>query len=32
MSLAKDPIPALEQATLFAFGKDTVMYKFSIPS
>ncbi|WP_049199567.1 NAD(P)H-dependent oxidoreductase, partial [Proteus mirabilis] len=23
--LAKDPIPVLDQATLFAFGKDTAM-------
>ncbi|HEI9860036.1 NAD(P)H-dependent oxidoreductase, partial [Proteus mirabilis] len=28
--LAKDPIPILDQAILFAFGKDTAMYNFSI--
>ncbi|WP_314733212.1 NAD(P)H-dependent oxidoreductase [Proteus mirabilis] len=28
--LAKDPIPILDQAILFAFGKDTAIYNFSI--
>ncbi|HHJ1112296.1 TPA: FMN-dependent NADH-azoreductase, partial [Proteus mirabilis] len=30
--LAKDPIPILDQAILFAFGKDTAIYNFSIIS
>ncbi|HFK3174887.1 TPA: NAD(P)H-dependent oxidoreductase, partial [Proteus mirabilis] len=30
--LAKDPIPVLDQATLFAFGKDKAIYNFSIAS
>ncbi|HAU5550415.1 TPA: NAD(P)H-dependent oxidoreductase [Proteus mirabilis] len=28
--LAKDPIPVLDQAILFDFGKDTAIYNFSI--
>ncbi|MBG5958529.1 NAD(P)H-dependent oxidoreductase, partial [Proteus mirabilis] len=30
--LAKNPIPVLDQAILFAFGKDTAIYNFSILS
>ncbi|MEX9963669.1 NAD(P)H-dependent oxidoreductase, partial [Proteus mirabilis] len=30
--LAKDLIPVLDQATSFAFGKDTAIYNFSISS
>ncbi|RYI04107.1 FMN-dependent NADH-azoreductase, partial [Proteus mirabilis] len=30
--LAKIPIPVLDQAILFAFGKDTAIYNFSILS
>ncbi|HIB8944397.1 TPA: NAD(P)H-dependent oxidoreductase, partial [Proteus mirabilis] len=30
--MAKNPIPVLDQAILFAFGKDTAIYNFSILS